>query len=92
LLDPRVDLDPVLHDRGQDPARELGSGRIALGFGEVALEDGGCGALAEVGLEDGSEGQSTARASGSDRVRGAGRCGSRPSARPLSSRRHRPGR
>jgi hypothetical protein len=61
--DPGVDRVAV-SDHGLDQfAGEGGRGLVAFGLGEVALEDGlGC-ALAEVGLEDRGQRESTSRSS-----------------------------
>jgi hypothetical protein len=61
--DPRVDRVTV-GDHGSDQlAGEGGGGQIALGLGEVALEDRLGGALPEVRLEDRGQRQSTSRPS-----------------------------
>ena len=53
-----------MRDHGFDQlARQFGGGLVALGFGEVALEDGPGRALAEVGLEDRGQRESTSRPS-----------------------------
>ena len=58
-----VDLVSV-GDHGLDQLAGQGGGRlVALGFGQVALEDGPRGALAEVGLEDRGQRESTSRPS-----------------------------
>ena len=62
-------------DHGIDELAGEGRGRlVALGFGQVALEDGVRRALAEVGLEDRGQRESTSRP---------------PSALAISLRRHR---
>ena len=50
-------------DRADQLAGQLGGGLVALGLGEVALEDRLGGALPEVGLEDGGQRESTSRPS-----------------------------
>jgi hypothetical protein len=61
--DPGVDRVAV-GDHGVDQlAGEGGRGLIALGFGEVTLEDRLGRALAEVGLEDRGQRESTSRPS-----------------------------
>jgi hypothetical protein len=73
-IDQRVDLDAVLDDRSDQLARQLCCHRITFRVGEMPLEDRLSGALAEVGLEDRGERESTSRS---------------PSALPVSLRRHR---
>jgi hypothetical protein len=61
--DPGVDRVAV-GDHGVDQlAGEGGCGFVALGIGEVTLEDRLGGALAEVGLEDRGQRKSTSRPS-----------------------------
>ena len=67
----------MLDDGGDQLAGEGGRVRVTLLLGEVPLEDGVRGTLAEVGFEDGREGQP---ATGP------------PAADAVSPRRHRPGR
>ena len=56
--DALVDL-VAMGDDGIDQLAGEGGGRlVAFRFGEVTLEDGAGGALAEVGLEHGSQGES----------------------------------
>jgi hypothetical protein len=74
LADPGIDRVSVPHDRGDELAGQRGRRWIALGLGEMPLEDGLGGSLPEVGLEDRGERQSTSRPS---------------SALPVSLRRHR---
>jgi hypothetical protein len=57
-VDRGVDLDPVLDDRRDQLAGQVGGYRLALRVGQMALEDGLRGALAEVGFEDRGERQS----------------------------------
>jgi len=45
----------VFDDCGHELARQRGGVRVALLLGEVTLEDGVRGALAEVRLEDGGQ-------------------------------------
>ena len=61
--DPRVDRITVGDDSLDQLAGERGRGLVALGLGQVTLEDRLGGALAEVGLEDRGQRQSTSRAS-----------------------------
>jgi hypothetical protein len=61
--DPRVDRVPVRDDGFDQLAGEGGRRLIALGLGQVTLEDRRSGALAEVGLEDRGQRQSTSRPS-----------------------------
>ena len=73
-VDRFVDLDAV-RDHGRDQlAGQIGGHRIALGLGQMSLEDDLRGALSEVGLEDRGERESTPGAS---------------SPLPVSLRRHR---
>ena len=59
--DPSIDRIAMGDDGFDQLAGEGGSGLIALGLGQMALEDRlGC-ALAEVGLEDRGQRQSTSR-------------------------------
>jgi hypothetical protein len=58
-----VDL-VTMGDHGIDQLAGQGGGRrVALGFGQVALEDGPRSALSEVGLEDRGQRESTSRPS-----------------------------
>ena len=59
--DPCVDRVAVGDDRFDQLAGEGGGGLIALGLGQMTLEDRFGGALAEVGLEDRGQRQSTSR-------------------------------
>jgi hypothetical protein len=59
--DPRVDRVAVGDDGFDQLAGEGGGGLIALGLGQVALQDRFRGALAEVGFEDRRQRQSTSR-------------------------------
>jgi len=61
--DVRVDGVAMRDDGFYELPREPRGGLVALRLGEVALEDGPGGALAEVGLEDGSQRESTSRPS-----------------------------
>jgi hypothetical protein len=74
LTDPDVDRVAMFDHRGDQFAGQGRGGGIALGVGQVSLEDGFRGALAEVGFEDRGERQSTSSAT---------------SALPVSLRRHR---
>lgn len=58
-IDQRVDLVAVTDDRRDQSAGQLGSHRIALDLGQVALEDRLRGALPEVGFEDRRQREST---------------------------------
>ena len=61
-LDSGVDLDPVAdHDRDDRPSQLAGRG-IGFDLGQLAFQDRGCGALPEVGLEDGGQRDATAGA------------------------------
>ena len=73
-VDRRVDLDPMVDDRGDQFAGQFGRHWIAIRLGQMALEDGLRGPLPEVRLEDRRQRQSTSGAS---------------SALPVSLRRHR---
>jgi len=57
LLDSGVDRVAVGDDHGDKLAGQFGRGRVALELGEMALENGGSRALAEVGLEHRGERQ-----------------------------------
>ena len=59
--DPCIDRIAVGDDRFDQLAGEGGGGLIALGLGQMALEDGLGGALPEVRLEDRGQRQSTSR-------------------------------
>ena len=72
-----VDRVAVRDDRGDQLAGQRGRVRVALLLGQVALEDGVGGPLAEVRLEDRREGEPAAGP---------------PAADAVSPRRHRPGR
>jgi hypothetical protein len=61
--DRRVDRVTMGDDGFDQLAGERGCGFVALGLGQMALEDGLGGALAEVGLEDRGQRQSTSRPS-----------------------------
>jgi hypothetical protein len=61
--DPRVDRVTMGDDGFDQLAGEGGRGLIALGLGQVTLQDRLGGALAEVGLEDRGQRQSTSRPS-----------------------------
>jgi hypothetical protein len=63
LADPGIDRSAVLDHGGDQLAGEGRGGRIAFDLGEMSLEDGLRRALAEVGLEDRGERESTSRAS-----------------------------
>jgi hypothetical protein len=54
-VDRLVDLDTVLDDGGDQFAGQIGCHRITFRVGEMALQDGLGGSLAEVGLEDRGE-------------------------------------
>ena len=60
-VDQRIDLDAVLDDDGDQFAGQLGRDGITLGVRQMPLEDRLGSALAEVGLEDRGERQSTPR-------------------------------
>ena len=51
-VDRLVDLDTVSDDGGDQFAGQIGCHRITFRVGEMALQDGLGGSLAEVGLED----------------------------------------
>jgi hypothetical protein len=55
FLDPHVDRVAVGDDVTDQLTGQLGGPRVAFELGEVTLEDGRRGALAEVGLEDRGE-------------------------------------
>ena len=57
-------------DRPDELAGEGRGGFVAFVLGEVALENGVSGALAEVGFEDAREGEAAAGPVGADPVRG----------------------
>ena len=57
-VDRLVDLDTVSDDGGDQFAGQIGCHRITFRVGEMALQDGLGGSLAEVGLEHGSQGES----------------------------------
>ena len=59
--DPSIDRIAMGDDGFDQLAGEGGGGLIALGLGQMALEDRLGGALAEVGLEDRGQRQSTSR-------------------------------
>ncbi len=54
-VDRLVDLDTVSDDGGDQFAGQIGCHRITFRVGEMALQDGLGGSLAEVGLEDRGE-------------------------------------
>ena len=62
-VDQRVDLDPILDDRRDQFAGQIGRHRIALRVGQMPLEDRFRGPLTEVRLEDRRERESTPGAS-----------------------------
>jgi len=72
--DQAIDRVPMLDHRSDQFASQCGSRRIAFGLSQMAFQDRFGGPLAEVGLEDRGERESTSRA---------------PSALPISLRRHR---
>ena len=81
-LDSGVDLDAFRDDLADDRPGELAGRGIRLDLGQVALQDGCRGALAEVGLEHRRERDAPPGPQGPDPV----------GALALSRRRHRPGR
>jgi hypothetical protein len=88
FADPRIDRIAMHDHRGDQFAGECRSGRVAFGLRQVSFEDGLGRPLAEVGLEDRGERESTSGRTTSARV--ARRATSAPaSARSISLRRHR---
>jgi hypothetical protein len=81
-LDSSVDVDPIRDHRPDDPAGQLARRLVRLDLGQVALEDGSRGALAEVRLEHGGQRDPTP---GPQRPNAIG-------ATVVSSRHRRPGR
>jgi len=69
-LDSGVDRVPILHHGLDDRAGQVAGCRVGLGLGQLPLEDRACGPLAELGLEDGGEGDAAARPSRADPVGG----------------------
>jgi len=55
LLDSGVDCVAVGDHRGDELAGQFRGLRVAFELGQMALQNGRRGALAEIGLEDGSE-------------------------------------
>jgi hypothetical protein len=72
-----IDRVPVEHLRRDQLAGELGRRVVSFRLGEMAFQDGVCGALTEIRLEHGRQGQTSAGPTAADAV---------------SRRRHRPGR
>jgi hypothetical protein len=58
-VDRRVDLDPMVDDRGDQFAGQFGRHWIAFRLGQMALEDGLGRALPEVRLEDRGQREAT---------------------------------
>jgi hypothetical protein len=60
-LDPGVDLLPIPDDRLDERPGELACLRVALGLGEMSLEDRLRRPLTELGLEDRGQGETPPR-------------------------------
>jgi hypothetical protein len=70
FLDSDIDSVAVGNDGSDDLTGQIGREWVALGVGEMALQDGRRGALSELGFEDRSESNAPSCPPGPDR----GRC------------------
>ena len=68
-LDSGVDVDPIRHDRGDDPAGQRAGRGVGLDLGQVTLQDRRRGPLPEVGLEHGGQCDAPPGPQGPDAVR-----------------------
>jgi hypothetical protein len=71
-LDSSVDRVPILHDGLDDRAGQVAGRRVGLRLGQLPLEDGSCGPLAELGLEYGRQRDASAGPPRPDPIGGVG--------------------
>jgi len=76
-LDPGVDVDAIPDHLGHDRPGQRASRRVSLDLGQLPLQDGRRGSLAEVRLEHRREGDPTSRPKRSNPVRRASGGGAR---------------